>query len=329
VQAAPLGALHQRLDEPRLAHAGLAGDHERAAAAVGGQPQRPDRLGQLLAAPDDRAGQRPRRLHDLPAGGLLVQRDGLRVGLQAQPRQLVAEDVEAAGGALAVAGLQLGADQLAVGLLVGRVLGEHVVPASPGAQRPHPPLAHPLARGRRPRLVAVVGQQLAAVGGEVAVLEALDVGAHGPAGRQLDHPLAQHDRLAGAQRAPRVVGGLVQVGDAGLGRQVRPQLLDHLVARQPVAVRERQQLHEVGGPPLLEGVGRQRASVDPHVEAPPAGAPPRPCADPPRPRTPAGNDVLRLERGSEGSGKAAPRGSPPSRPTRRAPPAPADRRSPA
>ena len=56
------------------------------------------------------------------------------------------------------------AHERAVGLLVGGVLEQHVLPAALGAQHREPALAQPRAWAEQPLLVGLVGQQFAAVG---------------------------------------------------------------------------------------------------------------------------------------------------------------------
>ena len=154
-----------------------------------------------------------------------------------------------------------------MGLLVGRVLAQHVVPAALGAHHPEASLAQPRARAEGPLLVRLVGQQLAAVGGIVAALEALDVRGHLGGRGELDHSAAQHDRAAVAERAARVARRLVQVGRGRISGELRPEHLEHLVTRHPMAGSERKHLHEIRRPPLRPGVGRDGLRVDEHFEA--------------------------------------------------------------
>ena len=128
-------------------------------------------------------------------------------------------------------------------------------------------LAQPGPRAKSPLLVGRVGQQLAAVGGVVAALEALDVGGHLGGRGELDDATAKYDRGAITERAARVARGLVQVGRGGIGAELRPEQLEHLVARHPVAASEREQLHEIGRAPLHPGVGRDGLQVDEHFKA--------------------------------------------------------------
>jgi hypothetical protein len=154
-----------------------------------------------------------------------------------------------------------------VGLLVAWVLAQHVVPAALGAHHREAALAQPRPRAEGPLLVGLVGQQLAAVRGIVAALEALDVRGHLGGRGELDQSAAQHDPAAVAERTAGVARGLVQVGRGGVGCEVRPEHLEHLVARHAVAMGEGKQLHEFRGASLRPGVGRDGARVDEHFEA--------------------------------------------------------------
>ena len=154
-----------------------------------------------------------------------------------------------------------------MGLLVGGVLAQHFVPAALGAHQREARARAAARAGRVPLLVEIVGQQLAAVGGIVAGLEALDVGGHLGLRRELDHAAAEHDGAALAERAARVARGLVQIGRGGVGAELRPERLEHLVARHAVAGSEREQLHEIRGASLRPGVGRDGLRVHEYFEA--------------------------------------------------------------
>ena len=109
-----------------------------------------------------------------------------------------------------------------MGLLVSRVLAQHLLPAAVRAQHREAALAQPRARAESPLLVRLVGQQLAAVGRVVAALETLDVDGHLGVRGELDHPASKHDRSAVAERAARVARGLVQVGRGSIRAELRP-----------------------------------------------------------------------------------------------------------
>ncbi len=154
-----------------------------------------------------------------------------------------------------------------MGLLVGRILAQHIVPATPGAHHLQAALAQPRARGECPFLVGRVGQQLAAVRGVIAALEALDVGAHLGGRGELDQTAPKHDGAAIAKRAARVTRSLVQVRRGSVRAELRPQHLEHLVTRHAVAGSERKQLHQIRRAPLRPRVSRDRSRVHQHFEA--------------------------------------------------------------
>ena len=187
------------LDEARLADPERARDEQRAAVGGRGAPQRGGRRGELALTPFDRGVEEPGRADRRAARELALERQRLLGGLRAEPRELVAQQAELARGGRPVAARHVSAHERAVGLLVGGILAQHVVPAALGAHHREAALAQPRARAERPLLVELVGQQLAAVGGIVAALEALDVGRHLGGRGELDHAAAQHDRAAVAR----------------------------------------------------------------------------------------------------------------------------------
>ena len=203
--------------------------------------------------------EEPDRADRRAARELALKRQRLRGGLRAEPRELVAQQTELARGGRPVTARHMPAHERAVGLLVGRILAQHLLPAARGAHHREAALLQPRPGPECPLLVWLVRQQLAAVGGVVAALEALDVGCHFGGRGELDHSAAQHDRAAVAERAPRVARRLVEVGRRGIGAELRPEQLEHLVARHAMAGSERQQLHEIRRAPLRPGVGRNRA----------------------------------------------------------------------
>jgi hypothetical protein len=76
-----------------------------------------------------------------------------------------------------------------------------------------------------------------------------------------DHPPAV------AECAARVARRLVQVGRGGIGGELRPKQLEHLVARHAMAEGERKYLHKIRGTPLRPGVARDGLRVDEYFEA--------------------------------------------------------------
>ena len=130
-------------------------------------------------------------------------------------------------------------------LLVGGVLLQHLLPEASRAQHREAAFAQPRSRTLSPLFISVVGEQIAAVGGVVAALEALDIRDHLGIRRERDHTAAHDDRVALPQRPARVARRLVQVRSPGIGGQPRPEHLDHLVACQAMSVGEREHLDKV------------------------------------------------------------------------------------
>jgi hypothetical protein len=85
-------------------------------------------------------------------------------------------------------------------------------------------------------------------------------------GRQHHEPLPKHDAVGVTERPATVMGGLVEVRDGGLDAELRPELSQHSVARQPVALRERQELDEIPRPSVRPCACRQGLAVDTNVE---------------------------------------------------------------
>ena len=156
------------LDEARLADPERARHEQRTAIGGRGTPQRGGRRGELALTPFDGSVEEPNRADRRAARELALERQRLLGGLRAEPRELVAQQAELARGGRPVAARHVPAHERAVGLLVGGVLAQHLVPAALGAHHREAALAQPRARAERPLLVGLVGQQLAAVGGVVA-----------------------------------------------------------------------------------------------------------------------------------------------------------------
>ena len=86
------------LDEARLADPQRARDEQRAAIARRGTLQRAERRGELSLTPFDGSVQEPSRADRRAAGELALQRQRLLGRLRADPRELVAQQAELAGG---------------------------------------------------------------------------------------------------------------------------------------------------------------------------------------------------------------------------------------
>ena len=139
-------------------------DEQRAALAGRGAPQRCGCRAELALTPFDRGVAKPGGADRRAARELALERQRLLGGLRAEPRELVAQQAELARGGRPVATRRVPTHERAVGLLVGGVLAQHVVPAALGAQHREPALAQPRAWAEQPLLVGLVGQQFAAVG---------------------------------------------------------------------------------------------------------------------------------------------------------------------
>ena len=181
-----------RLGEHGLEKAGLA-DPQRAGdeqgAAIGGRSAR-ERCrcrAELPLTPFDRAMEKPGRVDRRAARELALERQRLLGGLRPEPRELFTQEAELARGGRFVAARHVAAHERAVGLLVGGILAQHLVPPALGAHHRETALAQPRAWAEQPLLVALVGQQFAAVGGIVSGLEALDIGRYLGGRRELHH----------------------------------------------------------------------------------------------------------------------------------------------
>lgn len=69
------------------------------------------------------------------------------------------------------------------------------------------------------------------------------------------------------QRVPHMVHGFTQVGTASIGFKLRPQRIDHQIARQPSMLLQAQQLHQLHGAQAGPAIGRHLGDIDPHREA--------------------------------------------------------------
>ncbi len=108
----------------------------------------------------EKAGGADRRA----AGELPLERQRLLGGLRAEPGELFTQEAELARGGRFVAARDVAAHERAVGVLVGGILAQHLVPPALGAHHRETALAQPRAWAEQPLLVGLVGQQLAAVG---------------------------------------------------------------------------------------------------------------------------------------------------------------------
>ena len=128
-------------------------------------------------------------------------------------------------------------------------------------------LAHRVASAGRPRLVAILGEQLAAVKRERRPivrrltglagmgdgrLEGVDVDLHAPAREQRQDVVAQREhgrslRAGRLQRPPGDVQRLMEVVGRRLGRPLRPQQLGRPLPVDSTLRRQREQLHQALG----------------------------------------------------------------------------------
>ena len=171
----------------------------------------------------------------------------------------------------AVAVLHVLLDQPEVRLLVERLGSHQLGPAPRGAEQLEVGDAEALALGVGPRLVEVLGQQVAAVevdrlrdrGGVARCpVEALDVHRHLRVGQQRDHVAGQDDRGRDPDGRAGVVRGLVQPRRRLLQEQVGPEEVHQLLTWQLAARPEREHLDQRGGAAAGPGVRGDRAAVD-------------------------------------------------------------------
>ena len=149
VEAELLGLGEHRLDEARLADPERARDEQRAAVAGRGTPQRGRAPRRARARALRRGACRSRAART--AGPRVSSRCSASVsseGSAPSRDELVAQQAELARGGRPVAARHVPAHERAVGLLVGGVLAQHVLPAALGAQQREAALAQPRARAR-------------------------------------------------------------------------------------------------------------------------------------------------------------------------------------
>ena len=134
-------------------------------------------------------------------------------------------------------------------------------------QQPQVRLAHRVAPAGRPRLVAILGEQLAAVKRERRPivrrltglagmgdrrLEDVNVDLHAPARKQRQHVVTQREhrrslRAGRLQRPPGDIQRLMEVVGRRLGRPLRPQQLGRPLPMDSTLRRQREQLHQALG----------------------------------------------------------------------------------
>jgi len=95
----------------------------------------------------------PSRADRRVARELPLKRQRLLGGLRAEPRKLVAQQPELARSGWPVATRYATADERAVGLFVGGVVAEHLLPTALGAHRCEVALTQPRTRKESPRFV--------------------------------------------------------------------------------------------------------------------------------------------------------------------------------
>ena len=178
---------------------------------------------------------------------------------------------------------QFGAHQLAVGHLIGAVELDQSGPGAGVAKQFDLTQAQTLPAWDCPVLVDGVRQQVSGIGrgcvnarrrlagcqrrvGEP--FEAGGVNFDPRSGEQHDPAAAEHDSVLVAKSLPGMVGGLTQIGRAGVGVEVRPQRLDRRLAEQHLAVGQGEQLYQFGRTP--GGPRVRRDDVIPDLNSEPA-----------------------------------------------------------
>jgi hypothetical protein len=251
--------------------------------------RRPPATGRAAPPPDER--REPAREVVAPRRGGAGVRDelaierarlGLRVGAELGP-EVGPQLLEGREGLRAAACRRVGGHQRALRALGERVGGDRLLERGERRGRPGGQLrelqaergvqlAQRNAPGRGPRLVAVLGQQLARVKVERAHVALRVEGAARRAGRVLealdvDGGLERHDTVGeaqgvGAHRPPCRVQRLVEVVRGAGGVALGPERLGELVAVQALSRREREELHERARLAQPPGAIRDAAVVD-------------------------------------------------------------------
>lgn len=182
-----------------------------------------------------------------------------------------------------VAGLGVPAHQRQVGILVGRVDGHQVGPASGLAQQLEVADPQPFPQVLGPGLVEIVREEVTPVqheralggrrravgqGGLGGTIQLQGVDGHRAVGEQR-HGVALHDDGVRRPRGPpREVGGLVEPGRGLVGTEVGPERVEELLAVKAASRGERQQLDQRGGVPAAPRARRRDGAVDLDLEAP-------------------------------------------------------------
>ena len=186
-------------------------------------------------------------------------------------------------GGSEVTAVQVGTDERQMGVLVGRLLGQQVLPATRVAEQSEVRRAQLAARRLRPALVGILGQQRSGVrldggrqhlripegpGTPRQALEHVDVEVDLVVRQECHEIVPQQDGTVVVERTPCVVSDLVQPWAGLADGDPGPERVDHLLAMEATAGCEREQLDErrdlAPGPPV-RGHGR---AVDHDLEAP-------------------------------------------------------------
>lgn len=178
--------------------------------------------------------------------------------------------------------LQVVADQGELRLLVERVGGHELLVSAGRSQELQ--LSQPQAGARLlgPGLIEVIGQQGSGVArrgvfgrlrphvgprGGSSTAEIGDVDRH-LGGREERHGAIGKDHpVPGAENGAGVVGGHMQAWGSLVKKQVRPQRVDHLLARETPFRLQRQQLDEAGSGPSAPTLRRDLPVIHGHVKS--------------------------------------------------------------